>query len=164
VYEAAKAVRIVAKEEGLGEQGHCVSYISDDSNRSSVYSAVYSDFKAKNPDIAQIMRGIAHLDDKKWPGLQAADLVAHIVNQVFKEQIALPEGQRNLRKVLPELQGSFFKIANVDKWYLCHVLLDLAAIDLFDKLGLDRRKYKSDEELDLEKQSGKSVITTIRES
>jgi hypothetical protein len=45
----------------------------------------------KNPDIGQIMRGIAHLDDKKWAGLQAAGMIAHSCNQVFQRDSKNPE-------------------------------------------------------------------------
>jgi len=162
VFECAKGIRIVSKEEGIGEDGHCIGYVSDDSNKSPIYSAVYSDFKAKNPGIANIMRGLAHLDDKKWPGLQAADLLAHSSNQVFKKQLAIPEDDRLMLDSLPELQGVFWKISHIDKYYLCSVLEDIKGIDLFEKLGIERRKYKSDDELDQEKKSGKLGIRTVR--
>lgn len=109
------------------------------------------------------MRELTHLDDKKWPGLQAADLIAHLANQIFKEQLAIPTDERTLLASLPELQGTFWKVSHIDKWYMCSVLEDLAGIDLFSKLGLDKRKYKSDEELDREKRAGKSGIRTVRE-
>jgi len=162
VFECATGIRIVSKEDGLGEDGHCIGYVSDDSNKSPFYSAVYSDFKAKNPSIANIMRGLTHLDDKKWPGLQAADLLAHSSNQVFKGQLAIPEDERLMLDSLPELQSTFWKISPIDKYYLCSVLEDVKGIDLFGKLGIERRKYKSDEELDREKKSGKSKIRTVK--
>jgi len=161
VYECAKGIQLVATEEGRGEHGHCIGYVSDDSNKSPIYSSVYSDFKLKNPKIAPIMRGLAHLDDKKWPGLQAADLMAHLVNQVFKQQLAFPENERVLLTSIPELQGTFWKIARIDKYYLCSALEDMKGVDLFGKLGIEKRLYKTDEELDYEKKSGKSRIRTI---
>jgi hypothetical protein len=155
IYECAKAVQLV-------DSRHCVSYVSDNSNKSPTYSAIYSDFKKKNPEIASMMRNLVHLDDEKSPGLQAADLVAHVTNQVFKQEAAIPAQGTLLRESLPELQPVFYKIATWNKWWMCHVLKDLTGVDIFDKLGLDRRTYKSDEELDNEKKSGQSGIQIIR--
>lgn len=164
VYECARGARQLSLESGTGPNGNLVGYVSDDSNRSSTYSTVYADFKNKNPDIAQVMQGLAHLDDKKVPGLQAADLVAHVINQVVKELLKVPAEDRSrmFLEKLPELQGRIWKIAHVDKWYMCSILEDLTGLSLFDKLGIQRREYKSDLELDNEKSSGKSGISTIR--
>jgi hypothetical protein len=162
VYECAKAVRWVSREDGLGDNGHCVGYVSDLSNLASTYTAVYTDFVKKNPGIGQIMRGIAHLDDKKWAGLQAADMIAHSCNQVFKETVTIPEDERVLRQSLPEFQKTFFKIAHMDKWYMCSILEDLAGVSLFDKLGIKRREIMSDDELEAAKKSGLAKIRPIR--
>jgi Protein of unknown function (DUF3800) len=162
VYECAKATRKVSRADGLGDNGHCVGYISDLSEQAPIYTEIYRDFVKKNPDIGQIMRGITHLDDKKWPALQAADMVAHITNQVFKQLIAVPEDERALLKSLPELQRNFFKIAHMDKWYMCSILEDLVGVSLFDKLGIARRAYMSDEELENEKLRGKILIRPER--
>ena len=82
-------MRWVSREDGLGDNGHCVGYVSDLNNLAPMYTTVYADFVKKNPDIAQIMRGIAHLGDKKWAGLQAAGMIAHSCNQVFKETVKI---------------------------------------------------------------------------
>jgi hypothetical protein len=163
VYECARGARMLSVKNGRGPNGNLIGYVSDDSNRSPIYSAVYSDFKLKNPDIAQVMQDLAHLDDTNVPGLQAADLVAHVINQVVKELVKLPSEERSgtFLQTLPELQGSIWKIAHVDKWYMCSILEDLIGLRLFDKLGIQRREYKSDLELDNEKESGKRGISTI---
>jgi hypothetical protein len=62
-----------------------------DNNLAPMYTTVYADFVKKNPDIGQIMRGIARLDDKKWAGLQAAGMIAHSCNQVFQRDSKNPE-------------------------------------------------------------------------
>lgn len=160
--ECAKAIRSTSQIDGKGDDGHCIAFVSDDGPKAHIYTALYHDFKKKNPSIATIMRGIAHLDDKKWPGLQAADLLAHVTNQIYKQELAIPEDERFMLDALPELQGTFWKIAKVDKYYLCSVLEDIKGISLFEKLGIERRQYKSDEELDHEKESGKLNIRTTR--
>jgi hypothetical protein len=78
VYECAFGVRRVSRESGTGENGNCIGYVSDDSNKSSIYSEVYSDFKAKNPAVAPIMRNLTHLDDRKWPGLAGGGLAGEL--------------------------------------------------------------------------------------
>jgi hypothetical protein len=164
VYECALGARKLSRRSGTGPNGNYVSYVSDDSNRAATYATVYSDFKGKNPDIAQIMQDLVHLNDKRVPGLQAADLIAHAINQVTKELVALSPERRSASFLtsLPELQGRIWKIAHVDRWYLCSLLEDLAGLKLFDKLGLQRRVYKSDDELDFEKESGAIGIATFR--
>lgn len=132
--------------------GSYISYVSDDSDKAEHYTAVYTGFKQKNPKIARMMRGLAHLDDKIWPGLQAADLVAHVTNQVYKTVLKLPVGERGLLESIPELESNFYLIAHWDKWYMCHILNDTIGLDLFDKLGIDRRRNKSYEEIDAEKE------------
>jgi hypothetical protein len=164
VYECAKAVRWISRHDGLGDNGHCVGYVSDLSDLAPVYTAVYTNFVNKNPDIGQIMRGIAHLDDKKWPGLQAADMIAHSCNQVFKETVKIPEDERVLLRSLPEFQKTFFKMSHMDKWYMCSALEDLAGISLFDKLGIKRWEIMSDDELEAAKKSGLAKIRPVRAS
>jgi hypothetical protein len=158
--ECAKAIRRTSRSDGKGDEGHSIAFVSDDGPKAHIYTALYHDFKKKNPSIATIMRGIAHLDDKKWPGLQAADLLAHVTNQIYKGELAIPEDERFMLDSLPELQGTFWKIAKIDKYFLCSVLEDIAGVSLFEKLGLERRLYKSDEELDREKERGKLKIST----
>ena len=164
IYEGAVSVRYLSLKYGNGPNDNHIAYVSDDSNRAAIYEAVYSAFKEKNSGIAPIMQGLAHMDDKLVPGLQGADLVAHVINQVTKELVKLPAEERSAKflESLPELQERIWKIAHVDRWYLCSLLQDLAGIDLFGKLGLQRRQYKSDLELDNEKESGKRGIQTFR--
>lgn len=162
VYESAKAVRKVSRADGLGDDGHCLGYVSDLSGQAPIYTKIYLEFVKKNPDIGQIMRRIAHLDDKKWPALQAADMVAHITNQVFKQLTAVPEDERTLLESLPELQSNFFKIAHVDKWYMCSILEDLAGVSLFKQLGITRREYMSDDELEMRKLRGRNAMRPER--
>jgi Protein of unknown function (DUF3800) len=154
VYESAIALRRIP---GL----HQLGYVSDDSEKAAIYTAVYTDFKAKNPDIAQTMRGLSHLDDKKWPGLQAADMIANISNQVFKTVWDKPEGEREIDS-LPELEGNFYKIAHWDLRYMCHILLTNTGVDLFDKFGIEKTQHKSDEQLAEERADEKRFKRGVR--
>jgi hypothetical protein len=55
-----------------------IAFVCDDGPKAELYSRAYAEFKHKNPVIAQVMNGLVHLDDKKWPQLQAADMVASL--------------------------------------------------------------------------------------
>jgi hypothetical protein len=85
-----------------------------------------------------------------------------VINQVAKKLVDIPAEDRVLLESLPELEDRIWKITHVDKWYMCSMLEDLAGISLFDKLGIQRRQNKSDEELDSEKEMGQSRIRTSR--
>lgn len=139
IFESAKAIKRVDAKS-------CIGYISDDSTQAPIHTELYIDFKKKNPVIAESMRGLSHLDDKKWPGLQGADIVAHVANQIFKDLWDKPAGQRMLTS-LPELESRFYKIATWDLSYMCHVLKDCKGVDLFGKFGLDGQQHPSDEEV-----------------
>jgi hypothetical protein len=62
-----------------------VAFISDGSSKAPIYAKVFSEWKEKNPITAQSMLGIAHLDDKKIYGLQAADMAASVVKGSFEK-------------------------------------------------------------------------------
>jgi hypothetical protein len=109
-FESAKAI------EGIGGN-HCIGFVSDDSNRASIYTQLYTSYKAKNPRSAQIMRGIAHLDDKKWPGLQAADLCAHIAKTTFDKW----DG-KDLAVPIKELKPCFYRVAYWNTRYMLGIL------------------------------------------
>jgi hypothetical protein len=163
VYETAKLIRRVSVETGRGPNGDCVAFVSDEDEKAAIYTAAYTDFKKKNPDIAEVMHGLAHLDDKKWAPLQAADMIASFVNHRFNEMLKIPEDERKLRESLPEFQGVFYKIAHADKWYLCSYLADTAGLSLFDKLGIKRRENMSEEEMDAKKKAGITSFRPIHE-
>lgn len=137
IFESAKAIRRIDPKS-------CIGYVSDLSNQAPLHTELYIDFKKKNPDIAEAMRGLSHLDDKKWPGLQGADIVAHIGNQIFKNLWDKPASERMLTS-LPELESRFYKIANWDLNYMCHILRDCKGVDLFAKFGLSGEQHPSDE-------------------
>jgi hypothetical protein len=69
-----------AAETIAGIDGHArIAFVSDDSSRAAVYSQGYTNWKERNPQTARSMLGIAHLDDEKVYGLQAADMAASVV-------------------------------------------------------------------------------------
>jgi len=94
-----------------------IAFVSDDSSRATRYTEVYTNFKVKNPKIAKHMLGIAHLDDKAWPGLQAADMVASAVKRVYDDQHRSGE----VDPTTPLLSG-FYRIGMVDEGYLLEIM------------------------------------------
>lgn len=106
----AKAIR----DLGVNQQ---VGFVSDRSDKASHYARLYADFKEKNPKISGFMRGIAHLDDKKWPGLQAADLCANIAKTTFDKW----DG-KDPHVPQKELKPCFYKITYWSERYMKEVL------------------------------------------
>jgi len=65
--------------------GQRISFICDDSSEYSKIASVYYTFKQLNPGYAKYMETIIALDDKKHPQLQAADVMAHLAKERYKE-------------------------------------------------------------------------------
>lgn len=82
-----------------------IAFVSDDSLRAPIYSQGYANWKEKNPKTARSMLGIAHLDDEKIYGLQAADMAASVV----KGSCELLEESNDLQTGFP-LESRFWKI------------------------------------------------------
>lgn len=160
-YEVAKIVRRISQEEGRGDYGHCVGFVSDTDERSPIHAAVYADFKKNNPEIAKVMHGLAHLDDEKWAPLQAADMLSNFANHRFNDLLKIPDDERRVLAELPEFKNTFYMIANADKWYLCNVLKDLAGVSLFEKLGIPERRYMSEKEMEQEQDKGNRTFRPI---
>lgn len=74
----------IAKEVRLGD--YKLEFICDSDNRATTYQQIYSDFRKKNPETAKkISRTLAFANDEVTYGLQAADLVAHMINQTHQQ-------------------------------------------------------------------------------
>lgn len=94
-----------------------VSFVSDSSNRASVYEAVYADWKKWNPKTAKSMRGITHEDDKIHYGLQAADMAASSVNEIYRSHF-----DSGTVPVEYPLSECFWRIGRIDETYLLDML------------------------------------------
>lgn len=70
-----------AKDRLVGDNNR-MAFVCDDSPNAARYSTVYTEFKAKNPIIGEMMGGLVHLDDKKHPPLQAADMMANVTKEI----------------------------------------------------------------------------------
>ena len=65
-----------------GAGSHVAGFICDDGSNKIKIEASYDRFKQKHPPLAKYMRGISHLDDKKHPPLQMADLMADLSREM----------------------------------------------------------------------------------
>jgi hypothetical protein len=68
--------------EADGVGSHIAGFVCDDGPKKFTIMASFDRFKAKHSDLAKYMRGIAHLDDKKHPPLQMADLMADLAREM----------------------------------------------------------------------------------
>jgi hypothetical protein len=118
-YECALQSVFFESAKIVGELGknHQIAFISDLSNKSGHYTKVFNAFRVSNPNICQSVRGLAHLDDKRWPGLQAADLCAHIAKTTLDKWDGAKLTERNR-----ELESRFYFLAYWNEDYMKSVL------------------------------------------
>ena len=83
---------------------------------SAQLAAEYAGFKQINSSITDTVGGMVHLDDKKNPPLQAADMVASL-----GKEIALEYLKRNEQIPLPRMKGIFWKLVSWDKPSMQHL-------------------------------------------
>lgn len=77
-------IHAIAKEVDTCE--HKVQFICDSDNQAPIYQQVYRNFREKNQKTAKkISSTLYFADDEKSYGLQAADLIAHAINQVHQQ-------------------------------------------------------------------------------
>jgi hypothetical protein len=75
---------------------HYVAFVCDKSSKNKKLDKAYEDFKKRNPILAEHMRGISHLDDKKRRELQIADLMADVGRREVTRRLANPKYAVNL--------------------------------------------------------------------
>jgi hypothetical protein len=65
-------------------------FVCDNSESAGRLENTYKQFKGRNKDLAQFLRDLVHEDDKQFPQLQAADMLAHIAKRRFIEWLDDP--------------------------------------------------------------------------
>jgi hypothetical protein len=73
----------IVRDEWQEPPNRKIAFVCDDSSSSSRIVQAYSDFERDNPDIEEYMGGLVHQDDKLLPGLQTADMMAHLAKGRF---------------------------------------------------------------------------------
>jgi len=104
---------LVARDQlmrGKNEKANVVAFVCDDTDRAAQYAKAYAEFKAMNLLIQDALGGMVHLDDKKTPPLQAADMVASIGREMALEYFRTGN-QAELRR----LHGAFYKLVIWDE-------------------------------------------------
>lgn len=95
-----------------------IAYICDQSTASSRLKEIYLELIKKNHSCARIMTGgISYQDDKHFPQLQAADLIAGIAKDMLLEQI-----ESGKRPELRELRECIHQIAYWNREIMLAVL------------------------------------------
>jgi hypothetical protein len=75
---------VIAKQ--LQAEQHKIRFVCDHDERADVYQQVYSNFRLKNPETAKkIARSLLFVQDEASYGIQAADLIAHAINQAHQK-------------------------------------------------------------------------------
>ena len=82
-----------------------LAFICDDGPSSGQVAQTYSDFKALRTDIAPLLGALVHQNDKRFPQLQAADLMAHLARENYEKWLDHP-GENDLSR----LEGSVHRI------------------------------------------------------
>jgi hypothetical protein len=107
-----------AAQSNLMGENNKVAFVCDDSPNSAKLTAAYSAFKRSNQPIRDTLGGMVHLDDKKTPALQAADMVASVAKEVALEHL-----KRGEQVSLPRLQGVFWKLVGWNKESILRIAL-----------------------------------------
>ncbi|WP_263377011.1 DUF3800 domain-containing protein [Granulicella aggregans] len=83
-YEAAMQTLMGECADRTQESGekNRVAFVSDDSNTSRRVLQIYKAFKTMNPDKGKVMKTLFFGDDKLYPQLQVADLMAGLVREI----------------------------------------------------------------------------------
>jgi hypothetical protein len=89
---------------------HQLAFICDDSPNSPMLAQAYAGFKHKNLSIQDMLQGFSHLDDKKWPPLQAADMTASLGRELGLEHLKTGD-----KVSLSRLHGVFHKLVIWDR-------------------------------------------------
>src|SRR5579863_1078624 len=90
-------------------RGIPLAFVCDDGPSSARIAKTYSEFKALNTHVSQYLGALVHQDDKHFPQLQAADLMAHLAKETYLRQLENPI----LDGTPPRLEHSVHRI---DSW------------------------------------------------
>ncbi len=104
-----------------------IAFACDSTERAPMYAAAYVDFKARNPQAAQIMGALVHLDDKLHPPIQAADMMASLTRELTSLHLTdaasintpLPISPHS---EAPRLKGTAYKIIVWDHEWMMRLL------------------------------------------
>jgi hypothetical protein len=101
--------------------GHCLTFVVDDSSSAQRIEKVYLEFKRINPELALNMEGLTHLNDKTCPPLQVADMMASIAKEVYSEwpggplQVVPKRLEESIRRIWIPDSDYFDAILTVEK-------------------------------------------------
>jgi hypothetical protein len=127
--EAAILIR-----DALPGRNNCVAFGCDDSPDSPDLATAYKSFKRKNTQFGDMLQGLVHLDDKKQPPVQAADMVAGL-----GKEMALKHIETGARfDELPRMEGIFQKIYHWNQ----ETVRQLASLELIRQRAVGQSSVK----------------------
>lgn len=94
-----------------------LAFICDNGPSAPRIAKAYTRFCQINPEIGEIAQALVHLDDKHFPQLQAADLVAHLSREFFMQHQANPTAA-----TLKRLQQSVSEIRAWDRAFMLRAI------------------------------------------
>ena len=96
--------------------GHGLTFIADESSSSERMEKVYLDFKRVNKSLENIV-GFTHLDDKKTPPLQVADMMAGVAKECYEDFL------KSGGEIIPKrLKDVIMRIRVIDEAYLLAII------------------------------------------
>jgi len=105
VYAHYELMALVAEEASQMRIPDVVAYTYDEHSKGHLLQQGWSDFKKRNPIYAEYMGSLGPLDDKRFPCIQIADLMAHTTTSAFVAHRTDPEkGKTILKAWLKELR------------------------------------------------------------
>jgi hypothetical protein len=124
--ECAYTVRDELPRDKKGRDNR-IAFACDSTDRAPMYTAAFVDFKKRNPELAQIMGGLVHVDDKRHPPIQAADMMASLTKELALPvltdavQIKTPLPVSSNSEA-PRLKGTAYKIVIWDYEWMTRLL------------------------------------------
>ncbi len=90
--------------EGFGQRTR-LAFFCDESTSSPKIAKDYVELKQINPIAAPVMDSLTFLDDKKYPQIQAADLMAHLAREHYQKWLENPDSPEDAGKIIQERLG-----------------------------------------------------------
>jgi hypothetical protein len=115
-YEQTYAMTMICIAGNLEDEmpsREVVAYLCDDHDKAANVRSVYDELKRQNPICGQWMGSLSHMDNKKSPALQAADLLAARCKDFLVKMITSPDTQK-LRDTFKSRVGGDVSIKYLD--------------------------------------------------
>lgn len=123
----------------------CIAFLYDQTNKAAAMQGAWDVFKERNPLAAQCMGALSPLDDKAFPCIQMADIIANATKRMFEKKI---DGGTPLKRISDRVElEAMSEWANRLGWIgywdeTCLRLMVKANLKHAAPAGLTKRKNK----------------------